>query len=827
MLKTYSLDKMITLPNFLEFKEPRQNEFLVFRFHNYFDGLLGINNLMPMGAVVDLENKILTTHNTTNILHFKPNLTSKKFLIEGYSQTVVKIPVSVENGEIFIHPVYVKRNLYIPEGIFKAENYYAYVVVINESKEKETLYLEQPIRVERYVNEKFIEFNNFNVQHRESKPKEKFNIYNALRISHLNDEEKQSIIKICKEFEDVFFKEGTDLTFTNKIKHSIRLTDESPIYSKSYRYPYIHKEEVRSQIHKMLEQNIIRPSYSPWSSPIWIVPKKIDASGKQKWRLVIDYRKLNEKTVDDKYPIPNITEILDKLGKCTYFSTLDLASGFHQIEMDPDDVEKTAFSVEGGHYEFIRMPFGLKNAPSTFQRVMDNVLRDLQGKVCLVYLDDIIIFSTSLQEHIHNLKLVFQKLRDANFKVQLDKSEFLHKEVAFLGHIITSEGVKPNPDKIKAIKSYPIPQTKTEIKSFLGLLGYYRKFIKDFAKLTKPFTECLKKDKSVILTEKYKQTFEICKDLLTNDPILQYPDFNKPFILTTDASNFAIGAVLSQGTIGSDKPICYASRTLSQTEINYSTIEKELLAIVWATKYFRPYLYGRQFKLVTDHKPLIWLMNLKDPNTKLNRWRLRLEEFNYEIIYKKGTQNTNADALSRIKINENQNPIKLVECNNQNSSVENDDSSNLATIHSGQENLNDHIYISERPLNDFNTQLVFENSDRESTRIENFFKNKQRRTFKMTIINEETLTELFKKFLVPKKMTAIFTNDDIFRTIQTVYTKYFSKNKSFKIVRCTEKLIDVEEEDVQESLIREYHKKHNHRGINETVAHLKREYYFP
>lgn len=393
-------------------------------------------------------------------------------------------------------------------------------------------------------------------------------IKDLLRISHLNQEERTLLLKSCRKYSDVFYKEGQELTFSNKIRHSIPTTNDVPIYTKSYRYPYVHKAEVQEQIAKLLNQNIIRPSYSPWSSPVWIVPKKKDASGKQKWRLVIDYRKVNEKTITDKYPIPNINELLDKLGRCMYFSTVDLASGFHQIEMEPKDIPKTAFSVEGGHYEFIRMPFGLKNAPSTFQRVMDNVLRELVGKICLVYLDDIIIFATSLQEHISNLELVFERLRDSNFKIQLDKSEFLRKEIEFLGHIVSTEGIKPNPGKISAVKEFPTPRTPKQLKSFLGLLGYYRKFIPNFAKITKPLTVCLKKGNAIKLTEDYRKTVEMCKNLLCNDPILQYPDFSKDFILTTDASNYALGAVLSQGQIGSDKPICYASRTLSGTETN-------------------------------------------------------------------------------------------------------------------------------------------------------------------------------------------------------------------------------------------------------------------
>ena len=274
-------------------------------------------------------------------------------------------------------------------------------------------------------------------------------------------------------------------------------------------------------------------------------------------------------------------------------------------------------------------------------------------------MDDIIIFSTSLEEHIKHLKLVFEKLREARLKIQLDKSEFLRTEVEFLGHLITRKGIKPNPKKIEAIQKFPIPKTAKEIKSFLGLLGYYRKCINGFAKITKPFTKCLKKGATIEHTGEFKDAFELCKQILCNDPILQYPDFEKPFILTTDASNVAIGAVLSQGRIGSDLPIAYASRTLNTAELNYSTVEKELLAIVFGTNYFRPYLFGRKFTIITDHKPVEYLFNMKEPNSRLVRWRLKLQKFDYQICYKKGKQNTNADGLSRIEINMTENESVL------------------------------------------------------------------------------------------------------------------------------------------------------------------------
>ncbi|KAL0867440.1 hypothetical protein ABMA27_008227 [Loxostege sticticalis] len=401
----------------------------------------------------------------------------------------------------------------------------------------------------------------------------------------------------------------------------------------------------------MLKDGIIKPSVSPWSPPIWVVPKKIDASGQRKWRLVIDYRKLNDITIGDSYPIPNISEILDQLGKSKYFTTLDLASGFHQINMSKQDASKTAFSVPQGHFEFTRMPFGLKNAPSTFQRLMNTALSGLQGIQCFVYLDDIVIYSFDLPTHMSKLSNVFDRLRHCNLKLQPDKCEFLRKEVSYLGHVITDDGVKPNPEKTKAVQNFPQPKCPKDIKSLMGLVSYYRRFIPNLSKIAKPLTNLLKKDVPFNWQNEQQLAFESLKKCLISAPILAYPDFTKPFILTCDASNFAISAILSQGPIGNDRPIAYASRTLNKAESNYSITEKECLAIIFGTKTFRPYLYGRRFKIVTDHRPLKWLFNCKDPRSKLVRWRLKLEEFDYEVEYKKGKINSNADALSRFPVN--------------------------------------------------------------------------------------------------------------------------------------------------------------------------------
>ena len=499
-----------------------------------------------------------------------------------------------------------------------------------------------------------------------------------LRIEHLNKPEKDSILNICKTFHDLFYFEGDKLGTTDATSHKIPVVDDKPIYVKPFRLPECHRDEVNRQVSEMEKQGIIRKSNSPWNAPLLVVPKKLDASGVRKWRVVIDFRKLNNITVGDAFPIPNITDILDRIGNSKYFTTLDLASGFHQVPIDPDDSAKTAFSNTLGHYEFTRMPFGLKGAPATFQRLMNSVLSGFIGIRCFVYLDDVVIFGHSLEDHNQKLIDVFKRFRKFNLKLHPDKCEFLRREVQYLGHIITENGIKPDPSKISAVENFPIPLNVKNVKSFLGLAGYYRKFIMNFSEVVAPITKLLKKNVDFNWTEVQQKSFTKLKNLLTTAPILQYPDFTQKFILTTDASGVALGAILSQGEPGSDLPIAYASRTLNKPECNYSTIEKELLAIVWGIQHFRPYLYGRHFTILTDHKPLKWLHNHKDLSSRLLRWRLKLEEYSYKIEYKMGKNNTNADALSRMhmdyydqnnEVEVNKNPNNIVEDSNNNDKI--------------------------------------------------------------------------------------------------------------------------------------------------------------
>lgn len=658
-------------------------------------------------------------------------------------------------------------------------------------------------------------------------------ISNKINQEHLNSEEKILLKQLLVKNENLFFKEGENLTFTHEIKHEIKLKHNNPIYCKIYRYPKIHEEEVEKQIADMLKQGIIRESNSPYNSPLWIVAKKIDNSNKKKWRIVIDYRKLNEITIDDKFPIPNIESILDKLGRAQYFSTLDLAKGFHQILVNKEDQRKTAFSTPFGHYEYIRMPFGLKNAPATFQRLMNSVLREYINKICIVYLDDILIFSTSIQEHIVNLNKIFKALKNANLKIQIDKCNFFCKETEYLGHVLTQNGIKPNPKKIKDISELKLPTTPKQIKSFLGITGFYRKFIKNYAKIAQPMTKYLRKDAKVnTLDSSYIYAFEQLKTLITSHPILKYPDFNKPFKINTDASQYAIGAVLLQD----NHPVAYASRTLNNHEIRYSTTEKELLACVWGIKHFRPYIYGKKFELQTDHQALKWLHTKylgKDLNSRLQRWILSLGEYNISIEYLKGKDNKIADFLSRINTDNNE-INKLTETFSPNegresfhkqiqaldNEIDNDNISLCPTIHSQDEEQNDHIPILETIVNRFKTQIIITYNFIQE--FENLL-NGNRRIYIKPDLSEEDLVNKLKTYISGNKI-ALYTDISYhdYNVIQQILIRQFPNTK---FIKCTHFAQDIKTEEELIRILSIQHKEQKHPGIIALYENLKTKIY--
>eukprot|EP00794_Sanderia_malayensis_P016602 gene16602-biopygen14025 len=433
--------------------------------------------------------------------------------------------------------------------------------------------------------------------------------------SSLSSHDRNQLFQTLLEYPDVF---NNGLGHTTVISHKINTGDSPPIRQHPRRLPYHYRGEVDKQVQDMLTQGVIKPSTSPWSSPIVLVKKK-DGS----YRFCIDYRKLNLVTKHDAIPLPRIDDLLDALNGYNIFSTLDLRSGYWQVSVDPEDREKTAFMTPTGLYEFLRMPYGLSTAPATFSRAISVVLSGLAYETCLCYFDDVIVFSKDINQHCDRLKSVLQRFREQNLRVKASKCSFGSHEVAYLGHTISKDGIHTDPKKVKAIQDIPAPSTLEELRSFLGLAGYYRRFIPEFATIASPLMALTKKATRFLWTDITQKAFEYLKTCLCSAPILAYPCLNKTFILQTDASDVGLGAVLTQlDESGHERVISYASRTLTSREQNYTAMEKEALAVVFATDHFRVYLLGRQFQLITDNRALKWLHSIqaKEHNVDWDDW---------------------------------------------------------------------------------------------------------------------------------------------------------------------------------------------------------------
>ncbi|UYV66656.1 hypothetical protein LAZ67_4002457 [Cordylochernes scorpioides] len=420
---------------------------------------------------------------------------------------------------------------------------------------------------------------------------------------NLSPKEQEDLKQILIKYADLF---SPRLGRTNLAKHWIDTEDAKPIKHKPYRVSPKERDIIKDQIDEMLKEGIIRPSSSPWSFPVILV-KKRDG----KFRFCVDYRKLNEVTVKDVYPIPRIDDVMDTLQGSKYFSAIDLRSGYWQVEIEEKDKEKTAFTTTHGLYEFNVMPFGLCNAPATFERNMDNVLGNLRWQICLCYLDDVIIYSSDFPTHLKRLEAVLKCFSGSNLKLNDKKCRFAFEELEILGHITNQQGIKPAEYNIKAVRDFPLPKKVKEVQSFLGMCSYYRKCIKYFSLIADPLTGLIRKNSQFTWTENQEEAFQNLKKVLINPPILGHFDPNAATYIHTDASNIGLGATLVQIICREEKVISYLSRTLSKSEQNYSTTEKECLAVVWAISKLRPYLYGRHFKIITDHHALCWLKILK------------------------------------------------------------------------------------------------------------------------------------------------------------------------------------------------------------------------
>lgn len=483
---------------------------------------------------------------------------------------------------------------------------------------------------------------------------------NLIKEAH-NTEEKEILKNIASKYHPIFHLPGDQFTHANIGEYTIQLQpDATPSYVKQYRLPIKHQEILKEKIDELLKNKIISKCTSLWNSPVLLVPKK-KPDGSIGHRMVVDLRVLNSKLLPIKTILPNIDDLIDKMEKSIIFSKVDVNQAYLQVKLAEASRKIIAFSDQYNSYCYNSVPFGLAASSQAWANVAHTALSDIPN--IALFVDDILIYSKDMESHKKTLIKVFERLMKYNIKVKDDKCELLKPEVSYLGFIISAEGLRPNPDKVEVIRKWPRPSNLKKTQQYLGVLTYYRRFIKDFSKRARALFDLCKKDHKFEWTEDCEKAFLFFKEALSTPPLLLvFPDFTKDnFVLTTDSSNFAIGSVLSQGTPPKDNPIHYFSKVLSPAQQKYSTCEKELLAIIISVEYFSCYLIGRPFTLICDCRPLIFLYTSKNLSGKLNRWKYNLINYNIKWQHTKGSQNVLADALSRLELDPDTDGTKFLE----------------------------------------------------------------------------------------------------------------------------------------------------------------------
>ncbi|KAM6968624.1 retrovirus-related Pol polyprotein from transposon 412 [Tautogolabrus adspersus] len=466
----------------------------------------------------------------------------------------------------------------------------------------------------------------------------------------LDVQQRQQLKRLLDDNVDIFAAGDKDCRQTGLVQHTIETGSAQPIRLRPHRLALSKRQVAEDMIREMAAAGVIEPSNSPWAAPAVLVKKKNGS-----WRFCVDYRRLNAVTRKDSYPLPRIDDALDHIAGSCWFSSLDLRSGYWQVELAPEARPKTAFTIGQGLWQFRVMPFGLCNAPATFERLMERVLVDIPLSRCVVYLDDLLVHANDFDSALANLEEVFTAIRGAGLRLNPAKCHLLTRETAFLGHVVSAHGVATDPVKVAAVQDWPTPANISELRSFLGLASYYRRFVRDFATIASPLYRLSDKGRSFDWDEACSAAFDRLKRALTAAPVLAYPDAQQPFIVDTDASNVGVGAVLSQQREDGEHAVAYFSRALTRPERNYCVTRRELLAVVLAIRHFRPYLHGSHFLLRTDHASLTWLLNFKNPEGQVARWLEALQEYDFEIQHRAGRQHGNADSLSR-------RPCAAVEC---------------------------------------------------------------------------------------------------------------------------------------------------------------------
>lgn len=468
----------------------------------------------------------------------------------------------------------------------------------------------------------------------------------------LTTEEQEQLRTILAEFQDVFRLKNDPPGEATYPPIRVELSSQVPIYLKQYQLTDEDEKEADKQVKKMLECGIIEPSTSPWNFPVLFVNKKViskEGTIIPERRMCVDLRELNERTKPINFPIPTVDHTINKLKGSRYFSCLDILSGFWHLPMEAESRQYLAFSTDTGHYQFRKMPFGWSSAPFYFQRFTQIYVANECSHCCRAYIDDLVIYSKTLQEHFQHLREVLLVIRKNNIRLKMSKCSFFTQEMEYLGHIITQDGIRKDPRKLMVIKNVPPPHNKKQLRSFLGKINYYGKFIPHLAQIAKPLTKLTGSKREFTWHEEQQVAYEALKRLIAEDVMLMFPDVTKPYNVTTDASDYAIGAVLSQTDEESklERPILFISKSLDETQTRYSVTEKELYAIIYALEKFRAHIYGKEFYVYTDHRALLWLCGKKDVSGRLARWSYKISEYARSIRFIQGKQNKVADALSR------------------------------------------------------------------------------------------------------------------------------------------------------------------------------------
>jgi hypothetical protein len=639
------------------------------------DLILGIDFLEGTRAVIDCSDKTVTffeNMTSVNLLDNKRKIVAcldRNCVLEPRSENVVSVRLSskLHNQCVLLEPVNVreKQKYAIAKAIVRPVGYNAACQILNPSNERLKLRKNLVVAQVQFIDENAIKFMG---EPNESNVNTNLNIninsvndtcevtdedrakLNKLGIKidsdSLTEDERMRLTKLLANNSDLFALTLKDLPGTNMQHFNIDTGDARPIRQRPYRPNPTARTEIAKQTQEMLDAGVIIPSNSPWGSPCVLVKKKDGTM-----RFCIDYRKLNKVTKPLHYPLPLLADVYDTLSqnRAKYFSAMDLKSGYFQVPMDPPSQPKTAFVVQDGAYEFKTMPFGCTGAPAIFQLLMANVFRGMNFKNVMVYIDDILIFSPTFEEHLKALQEAFDRLRKADLRLHPQKCKWASSEISYLGHKINREGMKVDEAKIETIKNWPVPETLKALRGFLGLCSYYRRFVKDFAKIATPLHKLLRKDVKFEWIDECQVAFETLRAALMSTPVLGYADMSKPFILTTDASTESIGYILSQlDEDGQEHPLSFSGRSLRNCEKRWSITEIEGLALVEGIKENYPFLATSPFTIVSDHISLKWLDNIKHTNTgRLFRWSLMLQHLQYTVIHKAGKANANADALSR------------------------------------------------------------------------------------------------------------------------------------------------------------------------------------